>query len=390
MQVVIYGQFFINLGYFSLFPFISLYLLELNTSPATIGMILAARSGSNIVGMLLGGAYADRYGSKRIMNLGLLISSMGYLSLIWAFSPMSFVISFIIIGLFSGFAYPAESKIIIDNTDPENRADAYGLIRTVMNLAAAIAPLIGVTIFLKWPIVSYIAIAIIQIFYVIAVFFMITEKTKEGASFPTNTIKAFTEYGLVFKDSKFMYILLALTLSSVAYYIMETTLPMFLHQRVTDAEHLYTLLLMINTYMVIFLQVFVTKWGKRFTHRKAAAIGQYIYFAALIIMSFSMNAWSLIFSVVLFTLGEMLIASPAFVLLTEVKHESAVGKYQAIARLRLAVAQPISSLVGGFVLQIGGSMAMALSYAFFALLGAVMLTRQKKRSTSEKSFESVL
>ena len=128
-----------RLGGFMLYPFFSLYLTQkFNIGMSTVGILFAIFSLSGMVGSALGGALADRMGRKVVIIISLVLSSLSALGMGFAPTLEIFIAVVAIVGTLSSIGHPAHEAVVADLLPPDKRAEGYGIIRVVFNLAVII------------------------------------------------------------------------------------------------------------------------------------------------------------------------------------------------------------------------------------------------------------
>ncbi|HHB91128.1 MAG TPA: MFS transporter, partial [Anaerolineae bacterium] len=133
-----------GLGGALLFPFFTLYLTaRFDIGMTTVGLIFGVFSISAITGSFIGGALSDRIGRKRMIIFGLIASATITLLMGFADDIRLFFLAAVFVGLLANVGDPARQAMIADLLPPAQRADGYGLMRVVMNLAVTIGPAIG-------------------------------------------------------------------------------------------------------------------------------------------------------------------------------------------------------------------------------------------------------
>jgi len=77
-KVLTLATFIDMLGGFLLFPFFSLYITSrFGVGMIEVGFLLSINSVGNIIGGMVGGALADKYGRRRMILFGLIVSGIG-------------------------------------------------------------------------------------------------------------------------------------------------------------------------------------------------------------------------------------------------------------------------------------------------------------------------
>jgi DHA1 family multidrug resistance protein B-like MFS transporter len=182
-------------------PFRSIYILQLGGSYFHIGLVTSIGAISGLIPTLYGGYLADTIGRRKI------ISSMSFLlcfnALIFAFARdwRWLIVGSILNSLAAGLRQPSFSAIIDDSTDKENRAQSYAIWSIIPPLFGLASPYImgiymeknGVKEMLR---IGYIALflasfiaSVIRYFYIKET---LVETTKTGRGFIEITKEMFT------------------------------------------------------------------------------------------------------------------------------------------------------------------------------------------------------
>ncbi len=159
-----------RLGGFMLYPFFALYLTKkFEIGMSTVGILFAVFSVSGMVGSALGGALTDRMGRKVVITFSLVLSSLSALGMGFAPTLGIFIAVVAIVGTLSSIGHPAHEAVVADLLPQEKRAEGYGIIRVVFNVAVIIAPPIAglliansyLTLFIVDAVISVIAATIV-------------------------------------------------------------------------------------------------------------------------------------------------------------------------------------------------------------------------------------
>ena len=142
--VLVFGSFIDRLGGALLFPFFSLYITQkFNVGMTQVGVIFAVFSITGLFSSMLGGALTDRIGRKGIIIFGLLMSALSALVMGLVNEFTTFLVVAGVVGLLSDVGWPAQSAMVADLLPEPKRAQGFGILRVVFNLAVVIGPLLG-------------------------------------------------------------------------------------------------------------------------------------------------------------------------------------------------------------------------------------------------------
>ncbi|MBA3826192.1 MAG: MFS transporter, partial [Ktedonobacterales bacterium] len=136
---------------FGFFTFIAVFALhytnDLRFTVAVVGLALALRQLMQQGLDIFGGAFADRFGYRFAITLGCIIRGMGFIGVGFAHTLPQLLLSCAVMG-FGGMFFDAASAAALSNvTAPAARARTFALQATLNNVAAAVGPVVGITIY---------------------------------------------------------------------------------------------------------------------------------------------------------------------------------------------------------------------------------------------------
>jgi MFS family permease len=372
--LMVVATFIDHIGGFLLFPFFALYLTaRFGVSMASVGVLFALFSVSGLVGSGLGGGLADHFGRKRMIILGLILSSLSALTMGLVGSFQAFFALAVTVGLLSDIAGPAQQAMVADLLPEEKRADGYGMIRVAFNVSAVIGPAIGGLLAAHSYLLLFIADAVISLLTAAFVAFMLPE-TKPAAHAGENTAsfgRTLAGYAQVFRHSAFMLFLGAMMLLSVTYINMNTTLGVFLRNVHGTSTAGYGMLLSLNAVLVVILQFPITRRIQRFPPMLMLALGALLYALGFGMFGFVAVYGLFVLAMVIITIGEMIVAPVAQALVAGFAPEDMRGRYMAVSGLSWALPSAIGPYLAGLLLD--GPRPQLLWYAagLFAVLSGL-------------------
>jgi MFS family permease len=190
-----------------LYPFFALYLTQkFDIGMSTVGILFAIFSLSGMVGSALSGALADRMGRKIVIIISLVLSSLSALGMGFAPTLAIFIAVVAIVGTLSSIGHPAHEAVVADLLPPEKRAEGYGIIRVIFNLAVIIAPPIAGLLIARSYLTLFIVDAVISLIAATIVIFALPETKPQAHAHakPESMKQTFAGYGRVFKDTRFV------------------------------------------------------------------------------------------------------------------------------------------------------------------------------------------
>ena len=139
---LILASFIDRLGGALIFPFFALYVTDrFDVGMVEVGKMFAIFAVSGMVGSVLGGALTDKFGRRAILLFGLVFSALGSVLMGLVDRLNLFFVLAAFVGVLGDIAGPAHQAMVADLVPEEDkRAEAYGVLRVVANLAVTIGP----------------------------------------------------------------------------------------------------------------------------------------------------------------------------------------------------------------------------------------------------------
>jgi MFS family permease len=142
LSVLIAVAFIDMIGFAMVFPLLPFYALKLHAQPQTIGLIIAAFSGAQLISAPVWGRVSDRYGRRPALLIGLTASAIAFLVFGFANSVWLLLVSRLVQGAGGGTTGVTQAYVA-DTVPPEDRARSLGWLSAGTNLGTMIGPVIG-------------------------------------------------------------------------------------------------------------------------------------------------------------------------------------------------------------------------------------------------------
>jgi len=343
-----------RLGGFMLYPFFALYLTQkYDISMTTVGIVFAVFSVSGMAGSALGGAIADRMGRKTVIIASLILSSLSALGMGFAPTLAIFIGVVVIVGTLGSIGGPAHEAVVADLLPPEKRAEGYGIIRVIFNLAVIIAPAIAGLLIANSYLTLFLVDAVISVIAAGIVLFALPE-TKPQAhpdAKPETMRQTFGGYGRVFRDTPFILFIGVTVMMTLVYMNMNSTLGVFLHNQHGLSELKYGSLLSINAFIVVALQFWLTRRLEKYKPLLMMAAGTFLYAIGFAMYGFVASYSLFIFAMVVITIGEMVVSPFQQSIVASFAPEDMRGRYMAVSGLTWSIAFTIGPYIAGRILD---------------------------------------
>lgn len=341
-------------GFGVVFPFIAIYLAQssnngLGLGDFATGIIMMSYMATGTVFMIIGGAWADKFGRKRIM----IVSIIGEAFLLCMYSVMGEFWGFLAIALAEGaigsLYQPAASAMMADLVPSDRRPQAYSLLRIGFNSGTAIGPLVGGALMLAMDfrsmfIISGIAVGIAGVFIIL--WTRETLNVKPGEEFKYGDIRTAA------RDRVFMGFCILIAITFLGYAQTISSLPNYATADLGIQTALYSIIFAINGGMVVLLQIPVTWVACKARRTTALGIGQAFMAAGLGMVFFVHDLLGVAGAMVVFTVGELVHSAVFSTVVADMAPERLRGTYMGVSGLSFGIGDALGMFMGMTLLGI--------------------------------------
>jgi MFS family permease len=348
------ARFIDALGGALLFPFFTLYITsKFGVGMTQVGILFGVFTVSSIFGSTIGGALADRFGRKAMVIFGLIASATSALVMGFANSFQVFIGGALFVGLFASVGGPAGGAMIADLLPEEKRAQGYGVLRVMHNLAVTIGPAIGGFLATRSYLLLFIIDAVASLITALIVFVRIPETKPEATKEkPVETMsQTMRGYGKVVQDRRYMIFLLAHMLMAVVYMQMNGTLAVYLRDFHRVPAQGFGYILTLNAGMVVLFQFAITRKIEGRPPFLMMTLGTLLY-----VVGFSMYGFVSVYALFLvamaiITMGEMLTAPVGQALAAQMAPDDMRGRYMAFYGFSWSLPNAVGFYLAGLILD---------------------------------------
>lgn len=385
--ILVGASFIDRLGDTMLIPFFALYITKkFDVGMTEAGILLGLYSLSGAVGNILGGGLTDRLGRKTMLLAGLLLSAgttlaMGFVNSYAVFFPL-----IVVVGLVSFIAQPARQAMVADLVPEEQRAEAFGIFRVIMNLSWVLGPSIGGLLAGQSYVYVFVVDAITSAITAALVFARLPEtKPDRSASGEgeESVLQTFVGYRVATADHLFMAFLLVSMLLQVIYNQLYNTLSVYLRDVHGLPAQGYGLLMSINASLVVLFQFWVTRRVRDRPPMLMMAVGAALYMIGFTMYGFVATFVFFTAAMVIITFGEMVVLPVSQAFVANLAPDDMRGRYMAVFGISWVIPASIAPGLAGLILDnynpnwvwYGGGVIAALSVAGF--VGIHLATRSR-------------
>lgn len=378
IHVVLFGTLLTRSAFFMIWPFLAIFLYQDYHLGATlIGTLLAVAMVGGALSSIYTGWLSDRFGRRRLILAGALLSALSFLLFIEAGSVFWFGVA--VAGVSIGCSLlESTCKVLIGDyvEDLQSRELALYANYFLVNVGGSIGPLIGMLLLSSVRSLVFAVCALVYTVFGLLLWRLLRDKearVQRHASAPTpNFLVAF---GAVLKHRRFTLLMLCNTVAAFVYASFDSTLPQYLaRSEVQDPVTLLVILITLNSLIVVFTQFPLLRLLEAYSTRCRLFWGMALMLASQLVFAGSPVTlfWGLALATLLLSVGELIVFPIFSIEVDRLAHESLRGTYFGVSSLyRVGIA--LSPIYGGGMLDLVGGQWMFIGLA--ALCGLVMVVQ---------------
>ncbi|WP_242971968.1 MDR family MFS transporter [Haloimpatiens massiliensis] len=363
------------------YPFMTFFLKDrLNMSPKQIGVFITITAVCGGIGALAGGKLADHAGRKRtiVISQGLAAFSLilcGILN-----NPHFIIWLLILSGIFNGAAQPANSAMLADVTNKQNRKAAFSLLYLGINVGFAIGPLIAGLLYNDHMRILFIGDGITTIISLILVVLYVKESIpeKQQMEIVSNDDEKGEEGSTILALIKRPNLLI-FTLISIVYSFIYAQAGYIIPLQVNDifgsmaSKKLYGYLMTVNALTVIFFTTVITHITKKNKSVFNIALAGVFYAVGFGMLSVIKAYPLFIVSTAVWTVGEILCSTNSGVYIANHSPMSHRGRFNALIPIISGAGYAIAPyIMGGILENYGFTLSWTLVLGLAVLSGISM------------------
>lgn len=335
----------INSGASVAILFLSLYLAKrFHYSTISIGWVVTAYGIGAMFGALGGGVLCDYLSSQLVCIYTLFINALTLLIIPYLDNYYVIMFSVFLMGM-SNYAFSPANRISIMNESPSNQMRMSSLRYMMVNLG------IGAYVFMGGRIVSigynWLFMFNGLIILLTGIMLLVTYN-----KFHKQTVTPAAQE-IVTKQSNnkliFFYLYTGLLLIAFIFSQLRITYPLYLHHQYQLSEQLFSNIFLVNTLLIVVLQVPIINFLSRINTILSSGLGALLIGCGVGFTYFGTGYSFLILLCVVWTLGEILFFSTLQTLIFEKAMPEQKGKYMGIAQMTAAFANIIGPVTGSWL-----------------------------------------
>ncbi len=302
-----------------------------------------------VFGAYFGGLLTDKIGPLRVQIYSLLLSTIGYIGLGYLFHPYQIGTMLFFLALVTEAFRPANMSLLIATAPPELRPRAFALNRLAINLGFTIGPALGGFLALysyKW------------IFWLdgltcfgaaIMLYFFFRNRDFRYPAGPATTVPVLSRSP--WQDHIFIAVLFLMFTLALMFTQLFNTWPLYLRSVLSYSEDRIGMLLGFNAFLIVLLEMPLIHRLEKLNHLKVMALGAVLLFWGFGLLPFSAQPWYIIFTVVVWSFGEMLVFPLVAGFIGNRASEEHRGKYMGLYTLSFSSAFIFGPAAGTWIYE---------------------------------------
>jgi MFS family permease len=329
-----------SFGFFVV-PFLVPYAVHRGVPVALSGLTLGAYGIGAIAASIAGGVLTDAIGERWVVVVSMAGSAASMLVLGLVSGLVLLIPACLVAGLFANLFRPASGALVARLTTPEDRPQAYAAYRLAVNIGTSAGPAVAGVLADRSFLLVFLGDGLTSlVFFVIAL-----AALPAGREGPASESKVAGPGG-VLRDGPFLLFMTASAVWAIVYYQGIVGLPLQIR-----VEHIpnavYGALISLNGLLVVLLELVATRFTRSLPRAGAIATGIAIIGLGYGLTAFATTVPTLVVTVLIWTLGEILASPLAIAYVMDFAPAEARGRYQGTWNLTRSAGLVGAPLIGG-------------------------------------------
>lgn len=348
VRAILLGVFVNRVGGFFQ-TFLVLFLTHRGFSKFDAGLALTAYGAGSLIGVLIGGALADRLGPRLATLVSMAGTAVLLLAILYLGSYPQVLVAVVCCGLVGQLYRPASATLLSELTTKERQVMIFALYRWALNLGTTAAPLFGALLISVSYSLLFWAEAVAAVIYgVIAAVALPRRRPAARAAAPDQARRRATGYRALLADRRYLLYLLAMLLNSTVYIQYISTLPLTMHDAGL-ATAWYSGVVALNGFLVISCELLVTKVVQRWPIKVTMATGFTLLGGGLSLYALPWGVAVFFIGCLVWTMAEMVGGPTMFAYPGMVASEELRGRYIGSMQLMFSLGSAIGPGLGVFL-----------------------------------------
>jgi MFS family permease len=368
-------------------PFLSIYLTQvLGASPTQTGLTVAVSSLAGVMVSFYGGYISDVFGRRIVM----MVSVLGWACVFFGFSAAQHLWVFFLVNTLNGLCRavfePTSRALLSDITPAAHKLLVFNLRYAAINLGVVFGPIIGLQLGSAQSTFPFLIAGFVYAAYGLVLFLQFKAHRSSlpgrSAAQAPRIREALATTG---RDRVFLPVLIGTVFCVLGYGHFGSTLAQYLalNTHFADGEKVFSYMLSLNAVTVLVVQYPIVRTASKFPPIVPLILGNSCVALSLLLFGLAGGMALLMFSVVLFTIGEVLLFTMMDMLIDRIANPDMKGTYFGTIGFN-NLGNVIAPILGGLLLDQFGAHngpALFIPLALTAALGLPFLITAHRRLT---------
>ena len=379
-------ELFERLAYYGQTVVLSLFLRDhLHFSEIDAGKLSSIFGGLIYFLPIFAGALADKFGFRTAFSIAFFVLSIGYFLIgstgmaafqgLYAGLPLFWVLAVIMAFTAMGGAFikPSVLGTIAVTSKPETKSFGYAIYYWLVNIGAAIGPLIAYFVRDHIGIQYVYVVSSVSCLLMLIVNLIFYKEVKSAASgIGESLLDKLANLLLVLANVKFMIFLLIFSLFWIMFWQTFIIVPYYVSDFISkDAP--VEIIQSMGAWGIIVLQLVVNRLTKHISTRNAIVLGFATSSLCWLVIAIHPTIWTIMAGIVVFSIGEMTQAPRYYEYISDIAPQGQQGLFQGYAFLPIAIAWFVGGPLGGWLYTVFAKQSNNPIMIWYVLFGIGML-----------------
>ncbi|MET0725413.1 MAG: MFS transporter [Leifsonia sp.] len=357
------------------------FTLIVGLSPVEVAIVLGASSAAGVGGSLLGGMLADRFSARRLLLLFSALTGLGLIAYVVADSFASAIAVAVFVGAVDSAANSTRMAILARAFTGAARVNARAILRTVTNIAIAVGSALGGLALLagtgsayRWVLVGAGIVYLVGCSVLVRLPAAVDAPPRETGldTRARAALSASRRSHSPWRDPRYLVLALLSAVFGIQFGLAEIGVPLWIAHDTTAPTVLVSVVLILNTIVVIIFQVPLSRGTHDIRHAGTVTAWAGVLMAAACLLYFAASGQLVIVAVALLVVAalahafaEVLSQAGGWGLSFELADPAAPGAYQGVFSMGFSIGSMLAPIVV--------TTALGLGFAGWAFLAAMFL-----------------
>ena len=380
-------ELFERLAYYGQATILSIFLRNtLKFNEVQAGQLSSIFGGLIYFLPIFAGALADKYGFKKAFSFAFFVLSIGYFLIgstgmamfadLYSNSNLFIILSCILIftAIGGSFIKPSVLGTIALTSKPESKSLGYAIYYWLVNVGAAIGPLIAYFVRNSIGIQAVYIVSAVSCFLMFLVTILFFKEPEEDIAKEKKSINDVLRHmGLVLKRFRFIIFLLIFSLYWMMFWQIFIIIPFYVTDFISkDAP--FEIIESVDAWGIILLQLVVNRLTKNLAPITAIIVGFTFTILAWGVIMVHPSIFMIIAGMIIFSIGEQTQAPRYYEYIADLAPNGQAALFQGFAFLPIAIGWAFGGTLGGWLYKSFAKESNQPSMIFLVLLCIGILT----------------